>query len=244
MTTAASAAPDTTCGFAVPSDCDASPDLHTAALDDLLALPRDPQAKHPHKDVLCFRDEGQLCRSTIYIKRQWAWDRRVPRWSDWRDGVAGDPDPVREARGLALLHEVGLSVPTPLRLLRDPQPGSPRAALLMSAVPAVRSLADWLSAGDVARLGPLERRALVVAIAGTVGMIHQRGLRWRSMKAKHLYPQLTTGGDWRIWLIDCEGVRPRATRRQRRRDRRLLLRTIAGSSDEAFAEMLEHALQQ
>ena len=242
MTTAASAVLDTACGFAVSSDRDASPDLRAASLDDLLTLPHDPAGKHAHKDVLCLGDDAQPCGSTLFLKRQWAWDRRLPRWSDWRDGVAGDPDPVREARGLTLLHELGLSVPAPLRLLRDPQPGSPRAALLMSAVPAPGSLAEWLASGEVRRLSLLDRRRLVVAIAGVAGLIHQHGLRWRSMKAKHLYPEATGQGDWRIWLIDCEGVRPRATRRQQRRDRRVLLRSIAGNGDEALVQMLDHAL--
>ena len=58
------------------------------------------------------------------------------------------------------------------------------------------------------------------------------------MKAKHVYPQ-RVNDDWRLWLIDCEGIRPRATRRQQRRDRRLLLRSLQTSgADAAFVEMV------
>ena len=65
------------------------------------------------------------------------------------------------------------------------------------------------------------------------------------MKAKHIYPQQVANGDWRIWLIDCEGVRRRPTRRQRHRDRRLLLRSIAAASgDAALLDMLRQALAQ
>jgi hypothetical protein len=209
-------------------------------LDDLLALPSTGSQKHPHKDVLRITVEPNGEPETVYIKRQWAWDRRWPRWSDWRDGVARLSDPVLEWRGLRALADIGLNVPQPMRLLTDGIPRSPRAAIVMSAVPVKHSLADLARRGDLLRLNPFARRSLAVTLMQTVDCLHRHGFRWRSMKAKHIYPQRLDDQGWRLWLIDCEGIRPRATRRQQTRDRHLLLRSLQTSgADAAFVEMVD-----
>ena len=214
--------------------------IETVSLSELLSRPSsENNRKHPHKDVLCF----QLGTSTIYIKRQWNWDRRLPRWPDWRDGVYRTPDPVREHDGLQRMRSIGLSVPTPLRLLREQSPRSPRAALIMSAVPASRSFTEWIRLGDVGRLDPFARRRLVAALADLSDRLSSNGLRWRSMKAKHIYPVPLANDRWQLWLIDCEGVRSKATGRQQRRDRRVLVKSLlTAGADAAFLSAVESVL--
>jgi hypothetical protein len=221
-----------------PSVC-----VEVSSLTDLLSLPGPAARKHPHKDVIRLCAETAARKCTVYLKRQWAWDRRLPRWSDWRDGVSSTPDPVREYNGLQQMRALGLDVPTPLRLLSDSIPGSPRAALVMSEVPIERSLCDWIREGDVQRLDPFARRDLVAALADLSDRLWSSRVRWRSMKVKHVYPQRQSQGRWRLWLIDCEGVRPRATRRQHRRDRTVFLRSLsAAGADAAFLTAVESAL--
>jgi hypothetical protein len=55
--------------------------------------------------------------------------------------------------------------------------------------------------------------ALVDAAVRVVVRLHQARISWRSMKAKHFYPEELRDGTWRIWLIDCEGVSRWASRR-------------------------------
>ncbi len=191
-----------------------------------MSLPREADRKHPHKDVqqVVLTDAGSSY--VVYIKRQWSWERRLPRWSDVRDGVAGRPDPVREWRGLQAMAAAGLNVPEPWVLFRDPRPLSPRAALIVSAVPVVSSLAELLSIGWLNRLELSEQESVALALAAVVQQIESAGLRWRSMKAKHFYPEQTADGECRMWLIDCEGVCAATSHRQNRRDRETLLRSL------------------
>jgi hypothetical protein len=46
------------------------------------------------------------------------------------------------------------------------------------------------------------------------------------MKSKHFYPEETAPANWRIWLIDCEGVYTRATRRDCQREWGVFLKFI------------------
>ncbi len=211
--------------------------------DILSSMPKNPAGKHRHKDVRQVVLTGAGTSRVVYIKRQWAWDRSLPRWSDLRDGVAGRSDPVNEWRGLSALAAAGLDVPEPWVLFRDPRPLSPRAALIMSAVPVTSSLSDLVSSGWIERLDHAERASVATAVAAVVHRIEAAGLRWRSMKAKHFYPEQTADEACRMWLIDCEGVRAALCHRQNRRDREALLRSLElAGAPVAFVSQLVSAL--
>jgi hypothetical protein len=61
---------------------------------------------------------------------------------------------------------------------------------------------------------------------------------WRSMKAKHFYPERLPSGQWRIWLIDCEGVHRRPSRREYERERLQFLASLAEISPALLREFL------
>jgi hypothetical protein len=56
------------------------------------------------------------------------------------------------------------------------------------------------------------------AATKVVARLHRARISWRSMKAKHFYPEDIGGNRWRIWLIDCEGVYRWASRRDCERE--------------------------
>ena len=71
----------------------------------------------------------------------------------------------------------------------------------------------------------IERRdSLIEEAASVAARLHRARIAWRSMKAKHFYPEELSRGNWRIWLIDCEGVYRWASRRDCQREWRTFLR--------------------
>ena len=182
-------------------------------------------SRHEYKEVVIANLARDNLSSQIYIKRQWRRERLLPRWTDVRRKRFTFGCPVAEWQGLMRLRSVGISAAEPLALFRQSW-CSARSAILTRAVPAAHSLNELLDLGIVQTLHTDQAISLAGAVLHTIEQIQAAGLGWRSMKAKHFYPELLDTGEWRVWLIDCEGVYARASRRDRSKDRRRFLESL------------------
>ena len=178
---------------------------------------------------------------TVYIKRQLGRGRLWPRMTEVLHGVAFQPVLQTEWDSIWRLRRAGLHAMEPLALFASRRWRS-RHALVARAVPPERSLERLIWDGFLKRLPDAERRALAAAVAQVLNAIHGAGLTWRGMEAKHMYPEQLQDGAWRVWLIDCCGVYPGATDRDRRRDRWKLLHFMEREgADEEFVRMVTAA---
>jgi hypothetical protein len=168
--------------------------------------------RHKNKHVVKFDLRGSDGQTSVYIKRQWRRERWLPRPTDIRHRINLQCSPVHEWRGLRMIEEIGVSVSQPMALFWSGW-GLARGAIVTRAVPAELSMADMLLSGRLLEM-PIERlNSLIEAAVSVVVRLRQAGISWRSMKAKHFYPEELPGGAWRIWLIDCEGVSRWGSRR-------------------------------
>ncbi|HEX5472734.1 MAG TPA: lipopolysaccharide kinase InaA family protein [Lacipirellulaceae bacterium] len=160
--------------------------------------------------------------TTVYIKREWGRERWMPRPTDIRHRIGLLCSPIHEWRGLHMLQSAGFHVSEPLALFWRGW-GLSRGAVITRAVPPTVSMADMLLHGEFERMEAAKREALIAAAARVVARLHRARISWRSMKAKHFYPEELGGNRWRIWLIDCEGVYHWASRRDCQREWRTYL---------------------
>lgn len=181
--------------------------------------------RHQHKRVVRLDLNSPTGKTRVYIKRQWRRERWLPRPTDIRHRIALKCSPVHEWHGLRILKSAGFHVSEPLALFWQGW-GFSRGAVVTRAVPPTRSMADLLLRGELQRMETRRLDTLIEAAAGVVARLHRARLSWRSMKAKHFYPEEVPGGKWRIWLIDCEGVYRRASRHDCRREWRNYLEYI------------------
>src|SRR5207247_10933991 len=65
---------------------------------------------------------------------------------------------------------------------------------------------DLVQRGDFQRMASSHRDSLIEAAANLIVRLQRARISWRSMKAKHFYPEDLGDGRWRIWLIDWGGV--------------------------------------
>jgi hypothetical protein len=168
------------------------------------------------------------CR--VYIKRQWRRERLLPRPTDIRHRIGIKCTPIHEWRGLRIMQQAGMDVSEPLAVFWRGW-GFSIGAVVTRAVPVNRSLDDLINSGDFARMTPARRSSLINAAVNVVKRIEQARLTWRSMKAKHFYPE-ETGDGWRIWLIDCEGVSHRGPHSERQRQWNAFLQYITARMPE------------
>jgi hypothetical protein len=182
--------------------------------------------RHHNKRVVKFALKGQAGTTMVYIKRQWRRERLIPRPTDIRHRIGLQCTPMHEWRGLRLLQEAGFNVSEPLALFWRGW-GLVRGAVVTRAVPPKCSMADMVQSGELESMRAERRDSLIAAAASVVARLHRGRISWRSMKAKHFYPEELAGGAWRIWLIDCEGVYQRASRRDCEREWRTYLRYFA-----------------
>ena len=173
-------------------------------------------SRHTHKEVVTETVGRAGSSFQIYIKRQWRRERFLPRWTDIRRG--GMSSPVAEWRGLMHIRAAGILAAEPLALFRRSRI-STHSAIVTLAVPAKHSLNEMLDLGLVRSLPAGAAYYLVQAIVQTIGQLQSAGFGWRSMKAKHLYPEPTGECTWCIWLIDCEGIYPNASLHDQTKDR-------------------------
>ena len=182
--------------------------------------------RHEFKRVFKFDLNGPEGVTRVYIKRQWRRERWLPRPTDIRHRIAVKCSPIHEWRGLRILQNAGFFAAEPLALFWRGW-GFSRGAVVTRAVPPRVSLADLILSGEFEAMAPERRNPMIEAAANVIARLHRTHISWRSMKAKHFYPEEIAPGTWRIWLIDCEGVCRRATRRDCQREWRAFLKYIA-----------------
>lgn len=203
-------------------------------------------SRHLNKRVVRLELRGARGVVTpVYIKRQWRRERWLPRVTDLRHRINLFCSPIHEWQGLRILQEAGFQVSEPLAVFCRGW-GLVRGAVVTRAVPPESSMADLLLSGSLLEMTIPRRDALIEAAAGVAARLHRARLSWRSMKAKHFYPEELADGSWRIWLIDCEGVYRWASRRDCRREWHTFLRYFTGHTPalkERFVSAYERALQ-
>lgn len=173
--------------------------------------------RHKNKHVVKFELDGPKGPTSVYIKRQWRRERWFPRLTDIRHRINIQCSPVHEWRGLRILQDAGFNVSEPLAVFWSGW-GLARGAVVTRAVPPAHSMADMLLRGELNAMPTERRSALIDAAVDVVVRLQHAGISWRSMKAKHFYPEALNDGSWRIWLIDCEGVYRWASRRDCERE--------------------------
>jgi hypothetical protein len=178
--------------------------------------------RHFNRRVVKLDLKSRVGATTVYIKRQWKLERWVPRPTDIRHRIGVFCSPIHEWRGLQTLQSAGFHVAEPLALFWGGW-GFAHGAIVTRAVPPARSMSDMLHSGEIERLDAANRQALIAAATKIVARLHKARISWRSMKAKHFYPEDMGRNRWRIWLIDCEGVYRWATRRDCEREWRTYL---------------------
>lgn len=201
--------------------------------------------RHLHKEVVrvLLRDRERRTEVPVFVKRQWRRGRLLPRLSDLLSLHPYPSDPVHEWQGLQRLRAVGLLAAEPLALFWCPF--STRSAVVVREVPAPASLRDLLQSGALYALPPKRLDAVTAAIDQTLRRLRQARLGWRSLMAKHIYPEMLPDGSVRLWLIDCEGVYRVRTRRAHQRDEARFLDSVRkADAGEAFAARIERLLEQ
>ncbi len=184
--------------------------------DQLDELHEARAARHAHRRVMRLElTDADGREASAYIKRQWRRERMFPRLTEIRHRIAIKATPIHEYHGLHILQSIGLHVSEPLAVFWEGW-GFSRAAVVTRAVPPAVSIADMLVSGEFQQMEPKRRANLIAAATAVALRLDQRRIAWRSMKAKHFYPEELAGGQWRIWLIDCEGVSRFANLRDRR----------------------------
>ncbi len=192
---------------------------------------------------VALRDESGAT-TDAYIKRQWKRDRLLPRPTDLRHRTRLLCSPVHEWRGLNTLQKAGFQVSEPLALFWSGW-GFSRGAVVTRAVPPTRSISDLLYSGDLEQMDSAKRSSLIEAATRLIARFYKERISWRSMKAKHFYPEDLGSNNWRIWLIDCEGVCRRASCSDCERDWRSYLQSLAAHAPalhNAFIEAYQMAL--
>ena len=153
----------------------------------------------------------------IYLKRQWGAAAR-PSFKDFA-GLRWPMLPAkREWQNALRLMAADIPVSTPVAWGRGDSPDGPRSLIAFREV-AGPSLAAWLrKAGDgPAAVAPTLRHDVGVAIGEAVRKLHDAGISFPDLYAKHVYIEGLEEGKVRIVLIDVSRLR-RATGRRRRED--------------------------
>jgi hypothetical protein len=201
--------------------------------------------RHPNKQVVKLELTGPDGPTLVYIKRQWQRKHWYVRPTDIRHRINLQCSPVHEWRGLRILQDAGFDVSEPMAVFWSGW-GLSRGAVVTRAVPPAVSMGDLLHSGELEAMTQERRNAMINAATKVVARLQQSRLSWRSMKAKHFYPEELPGGGWRIWLIDCEGVYRWPSRRDCRREQRTFLRTCTACAPtlrDAFLTFLIAALE-
>lgn len=194
--------------------------------------------RHATRRVVKVDLESAAGTTSVYIKRQWKRDRWIPRPTDVRHRINLMCSPIHEWRGLRTLQAAGLHVSEPLAVFWRGW-GLSYGAVVTRAVPPARSMSDILHSGELEQMAAAKRDALIEAATTVIAKLRRSRISWRSMKAKHFYPEDLGGNRWRIWLIDCEGVYRWASLRDCEREWRTYLQYFASHAPalrDAFIE--------
>lgn len=201
--------------------------------------------RHATRRVVKVDLKGSAGAKSVYIKRQWARDRWLPRPTDIRHRIKLWCSPCHEWSGLRTLQTAGFHVSEPLAVFWSGW-GYTRGAVVTRAVPPARSMSDLLHSGELEQMDSAKRDSLIEAAIKVVVRLQRARISWRSMKAKHFYPEDLGGNRWRIWLIDCEGVCRWASRRDYEREWQTYLQCFASHApalQNAFLDAYRLALK-
>jgi hypothetical protein len=206
-------------------------------LDAIFAGQASAQLRHVGRAVLKTELPGLGgATETVYVKLSWGRRRWWPRMSDIRSGQVFQSLAVREWEGLKTFERLGVQVPERLALLEEGALWK-RSALILRAVPPPASLSDMILDTSWLRLPLADRGRILEEVARTLAQIHDAGWAWRSISTRHVFPQRDARGDWKIWLIDCEGVHRARSAAILQRDLRRFLRAL--SHDHVDEQTLE-----
>ncbi|MCA9114736.1 MAG: hypothetical protein KDA79_06585 [Planctomycetaceae bacterium] len=164
----------------------------------------------------------------IYIKLNRGRRRLWPRMTDLKTGQVGQTLTTREWNGIGVLAGLGLAVPRRLALLEEGLLHF-RSAVVMDAVPPADSVDMLLQNGGWWQLSPADRNQILEGMIGTVVRISAAGFGWRGTGSRHFYPERQPDGQWKHWLIDCEGVHRSTSPAVLRRDLDKLARSMVES---------------
>lgn len=181
--------------------------------------------RHKNKHVVKFDLQAPSGTTTVYIKRQWRRERLFPRPTDFRHRINLLCSPIHEWRGLRMLEGMSVNVSQPLAVFWRGW-GLSRGAVVTRSVPPELSMADLLLSGRLLELPKERLNAMIAAAVEMIVRMHKHGISWRSMKAKHFYPEEFADGSCRMWLIDCEGVYRWASRRDCEREWKTFVETL------------------
>lgn len=180
----------------------------------------------------------------LYVKAQWLRQRFWPRPSEIFSVQAWQSHPELEWHGLQQIEALGLSVPRRWALFRGGRCSS-RAAIVLEAVPPKKSMFDLMADGTWLDLPRGDRPLLLDQCLGILDSIHRAGLGWRGASTKHIFPEQLGDGQWKLWLIDCEGVHSGSTRRTQARDHSRFLKSFSHCCrDTTTTQYVEHRLRQ
>jgi hypothetical protein len=205
--------------------------------DSLDDLHQRRATRHSFKRVVKVELKGAGVTTTAYIKRQWRREPLLPRPTDIWHRIRLQCSPMHEWHGLRTLQALGFHVSEPLGLFWRGW-GLWRGAIITRAVPSERSMLDMLLSGELQRMDSARRQSLMQAATEVVVRLNAAKVAWRSMKPKHFYPEDLGRGNWRIWLIDCEGVFRWASRRECDRQWRMYLKSFTSREPALQDELL------
>jgi hypothetical protein len=194
--------------------------------------------QHFNRRVVKLELKSPASAMAVYIKRQWKAERWIPRPTDLRHRIGVFCSPIHEWRGLKTLQAAGFHVAEPLALFWRGW-GFAHGAIVTRAVPPTRSMSDMLHSGEFEQLDAAKRESLITTATKIVARLHKERISWRSMKAKHFYPEDLGANRWRIWLIDCEGVYRWATRRDCEREWRTYLEPFISHAPALQSEFVD-----
>jgi hypothetical protein len=188
--------------------------------------------RHDNRDVRRLTIKDGSVEIHLYIKRQWRPTRYIPRTIDIRTGLWRST-PVNEWRGLHLLRGIGLNTAEPWALFQGVLTDA-RSAIIIRALPVSSSL-DFLLREDAALLretGGVEM--LSRNIVQIFMQLFSANLTWRSATAKHIYPEKIDSQNWKLWLLDCEGVHANISSKDKRRCVRNFIESVSKVDAEGY----------
>jgi len=146
---------------------------------------------------------------------------------------------LAEFANLAWLREHGFQAPEPLAAGALWRRGLPRFQFLFTReVPGARTLEAWLAE----KTEPSERAAVLDALARTVARMHELRFLHHDLFPRNILVTGTSpsGGDGRVWFLDCWAGGPAAQVRGPAYDLACLTDRAAGSfSEEELQRLLE-----
>jgi hypothetical protein len=144
----------------------------------------------------------------IYVKRLWGAGAR----GSWRDLLRlsiPQSSAEREWENTLALARAGVPVAAPVACGTEGSGDGARALIATREAPGW-SLAAWLfAARHETPPAPAERRAVAEAVGRAVRRLHDAGLSFPDLYAKHLYLDRRPDGTWRVSLIDVARLRRR-----------------------------------